>query len=1104
MANLKKPTSWERHSTKLDKKNIQEITALTPMQEGMLYHYLENPQSLRNFEQLVIRISGKIDVERFRDAWNHVIETNEMLRTLFRWEKVKTPTQITLKKHHLDFSTVELSQTKTSTPMEDRDVVAEAIEKQLQQDRANPFDLRDVPFRVTLCKASADSYAVIISNHHILYDGWSNGIILTEFFSAYNDLVNGNVPERREKSPFKEYVKWLRDGENEAEKAEQKAYWEDYLADFSTKKVLPEQRKRGATEMGVLSSPLDVDTVQRLQATAKELKTSLPVFLYTAWGLLLQHYNNCDDVIFDTSVSGRSANIKAIDGMVGLFIGTLPLRVRGEKQEGVSQLLARMNTAIRDWEAHENTSRFILDELSHTYRDAGLWESVLVVENYPLDLETLRKGSGFTIDSFSNFGITGYDLTLLVSMASGIDVELSYRKDLFTHGMAAQLKTLWIDLLKEMAADPRQAVGALSALKGLKEAEKEDFLTHIRDGWERIASAGAAAIHGEYVPPADEIEEKLLDLWSDVLKVNAGRIGVQRSFFQFGGHSLKATLLVSAIHKTFNVKIPLAEVFQRPTVRELGLTIKQASKVDYSPLTAAEEKTSYPLSSVQHRMVGLQQLDPDSTAYNVSTGMLLEGPLDSIGLEKAFNGLIDRHEIFRTSFHVVDGEPVQEIHEKVDFAVNWFEKPSQKGEQKNGTTDGEGGLKDILSNFIRPFDLSQAPLLRVGVCRLADEKHLLLLDMHHIVTDAFAMNIFINQFSALYKGQELPPVRHRYVDFAQWQHHRLKSRQLEQQEVFWLKELSGELPVLNLPTDFLRASVQRFEGKRLTFSLDETLTGRLNNLAGANGATLFMVLLAALNILLARYSGQEDIIIGTTVSGRSHADLHDIMGLFIETLALRHYPTGDKSFESFLKEVKEKTLAAFENEEFPFRELLKSVGDTTDVSRNPLFNVMLIRQDTDVPDLDLGDVTCTPVEHLERDAKVDITLDVFPGERDIRVELEYNTGLFKKETMERLARHFTVILEEVAENPGIGLGQVNMLTQEEQRQLLEDFKSSNIILPSGHGTAAEQGKGDVYGQIEEQVKRNPGNVAVFFDGKGFSYKELDKKVNKISKIIEGL
>lgn len=1079
-------------------KNIEDILALTPMQEGMLFHYLKSPDSSRYVEQLALRLSGEIDPQTVAAAWNLVIKNNEMLRAIFRWEKVKKPVQVILKDHHVNPEYHDLS----AAPGSEKDKLLAEIKT---SDHEKKFDLRQPPFRITLCRTAQNKAEMIITNHHILYDGWSNGILLKEFFSAYNDLVEHREPRKIAKSGFKDFLKWFH---RQQDKEEQEKFWKDYLLsgrDLETiaSPIIGKRTKaREIVDTGQYLYRFPAGLNHRLDSFAKQHKITLASLLTSAWGLLLQKYYQVDDVIFDTTVSGRGAKIKGIEDMVGMFINTLPLRVRTRSGERIGDWLVRQYEEARQRESFENTPLADINEYVEiaSFRDKEkiLFDSVLVLENYPLDKQLMQEKGKLNVDSYAVSGMTHYDVTLIITIFDDIELNITYNKDLFSGEILNRISEQFTVILEDIIKSPLKSAAEIEVPIAAERKKLLERLTALEE------MGGIAAT--EYVAPRDTLEKKLAEVWAEVLNIERRdehhrSIGIHDNFFDFGGHSLKATLLAARIHRDFDVKIPLEEIFKGPFIAHLAQYIKEASVKTYEAYEAIEpagEKEFYMLSSVQQRMYALQQLDPESTAYNVTAVMEITGQVDGKVqdmFQAAFTQLIRRHEILRTSFHLVNGEPMQKIHDpgEIAFKIEYQDPGAGEIQQPMLT----------IQQFIRPFDLSRAPLLRVKLIKIGDRCSQLVLSMHHIITDGFSMNIFVEEFVALCApsgGNDLPVIKKQYKDFSEWQYNRLQSGKLKGREEYWLKELSGDLPVLSLITDYPRPLVQRFEGDRVHFVLDKETTRRLYRLARRTDATLFMVLLAAFNILLYRYTGQEDIIIGTTVAGRSHPELAGMIGLFIETLALRNYPSGEKTFEDFLKEVRSRTLAGYENEAYPFKELIKKIGDAGDMSRNPLFDVMLIVQNVDTAKLELEGLTFTPVPYYSKESKLDMTLEAVEIDGELKFHIEYAAAIFKADTIERLAGHYVNILKEAASNPGLRTADIEILGAEEKHSILEDFRWSHWN--------PEPGKYPFDKRIEEifegQVSQTPDNIAVVYEDQHITYQQLNEKADSLAKIIEEL
>ncbi|HLP58027.1 MAG TPA: condensation domain-containing protein, partial [Candidatus Deferrimicrobium sp.] len=433
------------------------------------------------------------------------------------------------------------------------------------------------------------------------------------------------------------------------------------------------------------------------------------------------------------------------------------------------------------------------------------------------------------------------------------------------------------------------------------------------DEWSEGNLAGVqAAVVKEKICFENEIEEKLAAIWSELLGVEKGVIGREDNFFELGGHSLKATTMMTRIHKEFNVRVKLIDIFKAPNIRDVAALIGRVSKENFTGIGPVEKKEYYVVSSAQKRMYILQQMEADNTAYNMPRVMELAGDIDKERLEAVTLQLVQRHESLRTSFHIVNNQPVQKIHINITkrFAELFQKRPPG------------GPPEAIIKSFIRPFDLSSAPLLRVELVELEARRHMLMVDMHHIIADGVSIDILVADFMALYIGQELPGLKRQYKDYAEWQQNREIKEELRQRESFWLKTLAGEMPRLDLPTDFARPAVQDFAGSTLEFQLGKEETDALKRLAQSEKVTLFMTLLAIYNIFLSRVSGQEEIIVGAPVAGRRHSDLERIIGMFVNTLALRNYPSMHKTFREFLSEIKQNTLEAFENQDYPFEELI--------------------------------------------------------------------------------------------------------------------------------------------------------------------------------------
>ncbi len=538
----------------------------------------------------------------------------------------------------------------------------------------------------------------------------------------------------------------------------------------------------------------------------------------------------------------------------------------------------------------------------------------------------------------------------------------------------------------------------------------------------------------EFIAPGSEIEKMLAKTFQGLFGLE--EVGIDDDFFELGGDSLKAMILASRIHKDFNVKVQLTGIYKTPTIRGLSQSIKAASKEEYESIEPVEKREYYSLSSAQKRLCFLQQMDVNSTGYNMPFAVLFEQDIKREKLERIFVRLIARHESLRTSFPLVHDEPVQRVYDEVDFNIECVE--------------GEGS-DEMIGGFICPFDLSQAPLIRVRLVRQEEKKYLLLLDMHHIISDGVSVNLLVGDFMALFENKELPELKVQYKDFSHWQNRLIESGVIQNQREYWLNRFGDKIPSLNLPTDYADAAeVNGFEGDRFMFRLDAGLSGEIRRLALETEATLYMVLLAGFNVLLSKYTDQEDIVVGSPVLGRSHADLENIIGMFVNMLPMRNCPAKDKRFIAFLKEVRENALNAFENQDYQFDQLVWELSKRSGGKRQlkitaafGLDNMAGISGQLSL--FDTPGLAVKPYVFSHRVSRFDLSLGGSEVGDEIVLSLEYRSSLFKRQTIERMACHLINIFEGVVAKPQVRIAEIGMLSADDRINLIREIKGEDQL-----------------------------------------------------------
>ncbi|OKP94761.1 hybrid non-ribosomal peptide synthetase/type I polyketide synthase [Paenibacillus sp. P32E] len=569
-------------------------------------------------------------------------------------------------------------------------------------------------------------------------------------------------------------------------------------------------------------------------------------------------------------------------------------------------------------------------------------------------------------------------------------------------------------------------------------------------------------------------------IWSEVLGYET--LSLDDDFFALGGDSLLAIGIVTRLAKHASAAVTINDIFINPTIRQLAAIIGSVSvEEQVLAIPIAQWAEYYPATSSQQRIYVLEQMQNGSVAYNIPTVLQLEGELDRERFEASFRLLIERHESFRTCFTINDGVLVQRIMDEADFTLE-YEELSEASV-----------IRDELNRAIRPFDLTKAPLLRSKLFRIEPNKHVLVLDMHHIISDGVSIGILINEFFHFYRAESLPALRIQYKDFSVWHNNRLKDGSFKKQEEYWCSVMSGQLPVLNLPTDFPRPLVKSYNGSVLTFEVGADLTDSIISFGQQRGTTLYMTLLTALNIMFAKYSGDEDIIIGSPVAGRNYVELEGIAGLFLNTLAMRNFPRRDSRVADFMEEIKQNTLAALSRSEYPFEMLVDRLSLQRDTSRNPLFDIMFILQNTGDAKEVLHEhddkLKIHPYPFEQRSSQFDLTFDIIERNKRLIVDIEYSDELFRKETIEIMAGHFTAVLRALVEQADQKIGQISLLSVEE-RSLLIDQWNVNKTLHSREKTVVQL--------FEERAGLHPVLRAVQDGQRELTYGELNKRANRVA------
>ncbi len=598
--------------------------------------------------------------------------------------------------------------------------------------------------------------------------------------------------------------------------------------------------------------------------------------------------------------------------------------------------------------------------------------------------------------------------------------------------------------------------------------------------------------------PRTPMEQLLAGLWTELL--HAEHVGTGDHFFALGGHSLLATRLLARLGALLGVELPLRALFEAPTLAGFAARIEasraQSTQRPPPPLVARPRPATLPLSFAQQRLWLLDRLHPGDATYIIPLALRIEGPIDRGAIEQSLAEILRRHEALRTTFSFGEGEARQHIAAPSPFTLPLVALTAPAGEAREAEA-----RRWVAEEAKRPFDLARGPLFRATLLRLDERGHLLLMTMHHIVSDGWSLGLLLHELSTLYlacsTGQTSPlpepPVQ--YADYALWQRAWLSDETRSAQIAYWKEQLAGAPAVLDLPSDRPRPAVQRFAGETHVFSVAREIAEALRALARREGVTLFMTVLAALQLLLQRYTGQDDLVVGSPIAGRARVETEGLIGFFVNTLALRTHLDGDPSFRELLARVREVTLSAYAHQDLPFEQLVEALAPTRDLGRTPLFQVLLVVNELEEHPLSLGEAQVTRLPVDTGTAKFDLTLAVEETAEGLACALEYASDLFDPSTIAGMARHLTSILSGCARDPSLTVGAVPLLDDAERTTLLHTWNGAALPLPE---------RTTLHDVFARQVLRTPDAVALIDGRERLGYARLHTWASAIAHRLRAL
>ncbi len=603
----------------------------------------------------------------------------------------------------------------------------------------------------------------------------------------------------------------------------------------------------------------------------------------------------------------------------------------------------------------------------------------------------------------------------------------------------------------------------------------------------------ADMVSDEYVAPRTPEEELLASIWADLL--NLEKVSVISDFFDLGGHSLLATQLVSRIRDAFEIDLPLKDIFEASTIEQLARLIDRQRKADQShkapPITRVDRSQRLPLSFAQQRLWFLDQLQPGGSFYNIPGAVRLTGELNVPALEQSLTEMVRRHESLRTTFDSEHGKPFMVIHEPQPVQLPLTDLSAKPQNER------EAELKKITQEENRlPFDLKQGPLFRARLIRMSENDHVVLFTMHHIISDGWSMGIFMQEIAKLYRSfvlgeqPDLPELDIQYADYAAWQQSWLQGEVLEKELDFWRETIGMNPPVLELPFDHPRPAVQTFNGKNLSIRLNPETSAALKKLSQKEGATPFMTLLAAFQTLLHRYSGQEEILVGSPIANRNRSETEKLIGFFVNNIVLKSDFYDDPEFSDLLRRVRENTLNAYAHQDVPFEQVVDALQTERSLSHSPIFQVMFVMQNLPQSFFELPGLTMRSAEEESGSAKFDLSLIVNEAPDHFSFNFEFNTDLFEEDTIRRMQQHFVTLLEGIVADPEQKVCALPIIPAEEERKITVEWNQ----------TAAEfDADLCAHEKFQQMVQAHAQTTAVSFNGQSWTYAQLNERVNQLAR-----
>ena len=1164
---------YEAEEQKVE-EDTSEYFPLSFGQEQMWFIYKLNPKSPAYNVPVVIPWNQGVNANVMKKALTALVERHGILRSKFTSVQGK-PVQFIV-----DDVTIEMEEVILSEITENRSHWREIAQQHIQEDSKFGFDLENgSALRLMLFQFDSESW-LYVNMHHILSDGASHTILISELrelYTAFLSGVNSSLPTL--KKNYGSYALDQRKKLSGTRKKKLLSFWKEQLRGAAPLLQLKTKKVRPAVQSTIgerIHFVLPKDTYKRLHKFCKSNEVTAFMVLLSAFKVLLHAYSGQRDILVGSPVSNRFS--PSYERLVGYFLNTVVLRSKIKAGSQFSDLLNDVkNCTIEAFKHQDLPVELLISELKPQRSLA--YHPVFQVMFSHQELHAIQESSidGDAEDSFVT-GTSKFDLSLSMGETENeIQGALEYCSDLFDREFIDQMLEDFQQILATVVGAPNTEIEELKdnckehvdrsgevTVNGVclnpveieeallqEEIVKEAYVVvEGKDKNQKLVAYVVSEEEGEVNPalpdymrpskvvqvkailrddkgkvfenqwtendiskeskqqsvvPRTDIEVILVALWAEVLKVPT--IGIRDNFFEKGGASLTAVQIVSRIRELYDVEVPIFEIFEHPTIEEMAGYLEQFVKeaqtkpiedaVRIPELKAQPRKGSVPLSFAQERLWFLDQFEPGTAFYNVVTMTHFSEVLDVEILEKSLHLLIERHEPLRTVFEYRNDRPVQVVQDpwKIELEVDDLSQVSPD--------EREVGAFQISQNeFLRPFDLELGPLFRYKVIRKAEDEFTLLLTMHHIVSDAWSMNILENEirqtYHALKSGgePEQESFQVQYADFAIWQRKWMKGAKLDALVDYWREKLSGAEDLLELPFSKKRPQFQTYQGAGVQLEFPKNVLIKLRALAQEEGVTPFTMMLTVFNVLLFRYSNNSDVLVGTPIANRSRKEIEGLVGFFTNTLVIRNTFQPDMSFRELLHVVKQNVKEAHEHSELPFEKLVERIQPVRNTSYNPIFQIMFSYQNPELLKDEEEESATEDVIDVEHSvSKFDLTLHALERSEGMSLIAEYNVDLYENQSIRCMLRHFVNLASDVIDNMEIPISSLQILDAKEEDTIVREWNQTKTA------DALDECLHEIY---ENAADRNPEAIAVDYYGDQMSYWELEKMANRTADFLQSI